>query len=243
MTFSILTALQGVMQCHAVRGACAWCGPRRCDCSTSGTIACSHGLLLLQPLVLSDANMLIRVHDESFVLFFYNSFILLDKKPLMLVVAFLTGGQTVDTRYISIDISVARRPDDGHVHVQQDHQAVPCRQHSAVTTSVVATTFRNCCVMKLDIGNQNFKYLHSNSPATTISRQYPFITPHLLPASLIYLPRNPQFFITTLLSARTRDHSQFGKLLQLLASSYLLSTLCAKTLSALDPENLNFMQK
>ena len=36
--------------------------------------------------------MLIRVHDESFVLFFYNSFILLDKKPLLLVVAFLTGG-------------------------------------------------------------------------------------------------------------------------------------------------------
>ena len=179
MTFSILTALQGVMQCHAVRGACAWCGPRRCDCSTSGTIACSHGLLLLQPLVLSDANMLIRVHDESFVLFFYNSFILLDKKPLMLVVAFLTGGQTVDTRYISIDISVARCSDDGHVHVQQDHQAVPCRQHSAVTTSVVATTFRNCCVMKLDIGNQNFKYLHFYFPATIISRQYPFITPSI----------------------------------------------------------------
>ena len=35
--------------------------------------------------------MLIRVHDESFVLFFYNSFILLDKKPLLLVTAFLTG--------------------------------------------------------------------------------------------------------------------------------------------------------
>lgn len=35
--------------------------------------------------------MLIRVHDESFVLFFYNSFILLDKKPLLLVMAFLTG--------------------------------------------------------------------------------------------------------------------------------------------------------
>ena len=163
MTFSILTALQGVMQCHAVRGACAWCGPLQCDCSTAvaPSAHCSRGLLshliALQPLVLSDANMLIRVHDESFVLFFYNSFILLDKKPLMLVVAFLTGGQTVDTRYISIDISVARRPDDGHVHVQQDHQAVPCRQHSAVTTSVVATTFRNCCVMKLDIGNQNFQ--------------------------------------------------------------------------------------
>ena len=79
--------------------------------------------------------------------------------------------------------------------------------------------------MKLDIGNQNFKYLHFYFPATIISRQYPFITPHLLPASLIYLPRNPQFFITTLLSARTRDHSQFGKLLQLLASSYRLSTI------------------
>ena len=155
MTFSILTALQGVMQCHAVRGACAWCGPRRCDCSTSGTIACSHGLLLLQPLVLSDANMLIRVHDESFVLFFYNSFILLDKKPLMLVVAFLTGGWILGSGYVDMKVSVHRRPDDGHVHVQQDHQAAPRRQYSAVTTSVVATTFRNCCVMKLDIGNQN----------------------------------------------------------------------------------------
>ena len=60
---------------------------------------CNVTIAWLQPrppptaaLVLSDVNMLIRVHDESFVLFFYNSFILLDKKPLMLVVAFLTGG-------------------------------------------------------------------------------------------------------------------------------------------------------
>ena len=103
---------------------------------------CSVTIARLQPrppptaaLVLSDANMLIRVHDESFVLFFYNSFILLDKKPLMLVVAFLTGGWKLGTGYVDMKVSVARRPDDGHVHVQQDHQAVPRRQHSAVTTS------------------------------------------------------------------------------------------------------------
>lgn len=34
--------------------------------------------------------MLIRVHEESFVLFFFNSFILLDKKPFfMVLIAFL----------------------------------------------------------------------------------------------------------------------------------------------------------
>ena len=33
--------------------------------------------------------MLIRVHEESFVLFFFNSFILLDKKPLAIFVSFL----------------------------------------------------------------------------------------------------------------------------------------------------------
>jgi hypothetical protein len=32
--------------------------------------------------------MLIRVHEESFVLFFFNSFILLDKKPLMVALSF-----------------------------------------------------------------------------------------------------------------------------------------------------------
>jgi len=31
-------------------------------------------------------NMLIRVHEESFVLFFFNSFILLDKKPFLIAV-------------------------------------------------------------------------------------------------------------------------------------------------------------
>jgi len=35
--------------------------------------------------------MLIRVHEESFVLFFFNSFILLDKKPFMLAVGFMLG--------------------------------------------------------------------------------------------------------------------------------------------------------
>ena len=30
--------------------------------------------------------MLIRVHEESFVLFFFNSFILLDKKPFLIAV-------------------------------------------------------------------------------------------------------------------------------------------------------------
>jgi len=33
--------------------------------------------------------MLIRVHEESFVLFFFNSFILLDKKPLAIFLSFL----------------------------------------------------------------------------------------------------------------------------------------------------------
>jgi len=33
--------------------------------------------------------MLIRVHEESFVLFFFNSFILLDKKPLAVFCSFL----------------------------------------------------------------------------------------------------------------------------------------------------------
>jgi len=32
--------------------------------------------------------MLIRVHEESFVLFFFNSFILLDKKPLVIATSF-----------------------------------------------------------------------------------------------------------------------------------------------------------
>jgi len=35
--------------------------------------------------------MLIRVHEESFVLFFFNSFILLDKKPFMIAVLGLLG--------------------------------------------------------------------------------------------------------------------------------------------------------
>jgi len=35
--------------------------------------------------------MLIRVHEESFVLFFFNSFILLDKKPFMFAVLTLVG--------------------------------------------------------------------------------------------------------------------------------------------------------
>lgn len=35
--------------------------------------------------------MLIRVHEESFVLFFFNSFILLDKKPFMIAVIGLLG--------------------------------------------------------------------------------------------------------------------------------------------------------
>ena len=50
--------------------------------------------------------MLIRVHDESFVLFFYNSFILLDKKPLLLVTAFLTGGLSVLTN-LTLTVSVS----------------------------------------------------------------------------------------------------------------------------------------
>ena len=33
---------------------------------------------------LQDFKMLIRVHEESFVLFFFNSFILLDKKPFFI---------------------------------------------------------------------------------------------------------------------------------------------------------------
>ena len=32
--------------------------------------------------------MLIRVHEESFVVFFFNSFILLDRKPLMVAISF-----------------------------------------------------------------------------------------------------------------------------------------------------------
>ena len=35
--------------------------------------------------------MLIRVHEESFVLFFFNSFILLDKKPFLIAVIGLVG--------------------------------------------------------------------------------------------------------------------------------------------------------
>ena len=35
--------------------------------------------------------MLIRVHEESFVLFFFNSFILLDKKPFLIAVVGLIG--------------------------------------------------------------------------------------------------------------------------------------------------------
>ena len=35
--------------------------------------------------------MLIRVHEESFVLFFFNSFILLDKKPFLIAVFCLIG--------------------------------------------------------------------------------------------------------------------------------------------------------
>lgn len=35
--------------------------------------------------------MLIRVHEESFVLFFFNSFILLDKKPFLIAVFAVVG--------------------------------------------------------------------------------------------------------------------------------------------------------
>ena len=35
--------------------------------------------------------MLIRVHEESFVLFFFNSFILLDKKPFLISVFLVIG--------------------------------------------------------------------------------------------------------------------------------------------------------
>jgi len=35
--------------------------------------------------------MLIRVHEESFVLFFFNSFILLDKKPFFIVALAVLG--------------------------------------------------------------------------------------------------------------------------------------------------------
>ena len=35
--------------------------------------------------------MLIRVHEESSVLFFFNSFILLDKKPFLIAVFTLVG--------------------------------------------------------------------------------------------------------------------------------------------------------
>ena len=35
--------------------------------------------------------MLIRVHEESFVLFFFNSFILLDKKPFLVAVFAVFG--------------------------------------------------------------------------------------------------------------------------------------------------------
>jgi len=35
--------------------------------------------------------MLIRVHEESFVLFFFNSFILLDKKPFFVALATFLG--------------------------------------------------------------------------------------------------------------------------------------------------------
>jgi len=35
--------------------------------------------------------MLIRVHEESFVLFFFNSFILLDKKPFFIAAFSLIG--------------------------------------------------------------------------------------------------------------------------------------------------------
>ena len=38
-----------------------------------------------------DLTMLIRVHEESFVLFFFNSFILLDKKPFLIAVFTLVG--------------------------------------------------------------------------------------------------------------------------------------------------------
>ena len=40
---------------------------------------------ILTPLFLfTGVKMLIRVHEESFVLFFFNSFILLDKKPFFI---------------------------------------------------------------------------------------------------------------------------------------------------------------
>jgi len=35
--------------------------------------------------------MLIRVHEESFVLFFFNSFILLDKKPFFIAALSFVG--------------------------------------------------------------------------------------------------------------------------------------------------------
>ena len=68
--------------------------------------------------------MLIRVHDESFVLFFYNSFILLDKKPLLLVTAFLTGGLSIYMSYLSNVLIIQRGVDDDHVHVKQSSQTI-----------------------------------------------------------------------------------------------------------------------
>ena len=70
--------------------------------------------------------MLIRVHDESFVLFFYNSFILLDKKPLLLVTAFLTGGlsNAIHAKLTLYILIFWRRVDDDNVHVQQSSQTI-----------------------------------------------------------------------------------------------------------------------
>merc|ERR1711973_887644 len=52
-------------------------------------VSCGLNLVLEQPaiaetLLQPGVNMLIRVHEESFVLFFFNSFILLDKKPFFI---------------------------------------------------------------------------------------------------------------------------------------------------------------
>jgi len=80
--------------------------------------------------------MLIRVHDESFVLFFYNSFILLDKKPLLLVTAFLTGLLADITIVITCWLSY-RCPDDGHVHVTEDHKDITRSSSLNITLLII----------------------------------------------------------------------------------------------------------
>ena len=66
----------------------------RRQCGHHGEINCGHSNLdnfLLTFFLITGTNMLIRVHEESFVLFFFNSFILLDKKPFMFAVLTLVG--------------------------------------------------------------------------------------------------------------------------------------------------------